>query len=175
MKVKQRISRYLLQGLAIALLASGNVWAQEEGVEWDSLNEQQQRVLKQDQETGGSLGIDRQQRLATGAARWAEMSGKERAAAGERFTAWRSLSDDQRADIRQSYIEFRNLPRDDQQRIRENYRRFRQLTPERRQQMRDRFRDMTPEQRQRVRDRLRDRSRQQRDTTKQHRRQTDGR
>ena len=117
MKVNQKVRSFMLRSLAVALLISSNVWAQDDAIDWNSLNEEQQRVLTQYQDSWDSLEIERQQRLASGSARWVEMSGEDRVAAQERFKSWRSLSDDQRTNIRQSYQEFRNLPRQDQQRI----------------------------------------------------------
>ena len=85
MKAKEKILNYVVQSLAVALLVSSNAWAQDDAVDWDGLNEQQQRVLHTYQDSWDSFDAARQQRLATGSARWVEMSGEERAAATERF------------------------------------------------------------------------------------------
>ncbi len=92
MKANEKLLNYLLRSLAVLVLLCSNAFAQEDAIDWNSLNEPQQRVLQQYQKSWDSLDVARQHRLASGSARWVEMSGKDRAAAQERFTTWRSLA-----------------------------------------------------------------------------------
>ena len=117
MKFRTRVRKTMTHSVALLML-TGNVLAQDEAVEWNSMNEQQQRVLSQYAKSWDRLDVPRQKRLAAGAARWVEMSGDDRAAAQKRFRAWRDFSDDQRRNIRRNYREFQDLPREDRQRIR---------------------------------------------------------
>ena len=140
-----------------ALLLAGLATADDNGVAWNSLAPEQQKVLARFQGDWSTLTPERQERLALGADRWVHMDAEQRSAAQQRFGQWRKLSDDRRELIRERYQLYKSLSPEEQKRIRENYQRFRELRQERRELLRERFRDMTPEQRQRLRDRLSDR------------------
>ena len=78
--------------IAIAmLLFAGLANAQDEGVAWESLSEQQQRVLSSFSDNWDSLDAARQTRLAKGADRWSDMTPQQRNAAQNRFKQWRGL------------------------------------------------------------------------------------
>ncbi len=92
--------------------------------------------LGQVQGQWGSLPPERQQALATGAARWLSMTPEQRTAARGRFQTWQQLPPEQRAVIRQRWQRFQQLPPEQQQAVRQNFRAFSQLPPEQRQQLR---------------------------------------
>ena len=62
-----------------------NAAAYADGVEWDSLSEDQKALLSAQQEGWDTLDAARQERLARGAERWLGMDARERSAARERF------------------------------------------------------------------------------------------
>ena len=83
--------------VAIAmLLFTGLAIAQDEGVAWEALSEEQQRVLSNFSENWDSLEPARQTRLSSGADRWSRMTPEQRDAAQGRFKQWRGLAPDRR-------------------------------------------------------------------------------
>ncbi|MFQ6006009.1 MAG: DUF3106 domain-containing protein, partial [Woeseia sp.] len=94
---------------SLLLVISGASMAQDENISWDSLSEEQQRVLGPIADSWDTLVPERQARLSAGAQRWAGMSRRERAAAQKRFQAWRSLTDEQRDVIRSRYRDFQRM------------------------------------------------------------------
>ena len=90
MKVKWIVSI----SASLILLLSGVTLAQDEHISWDSLSEEQQRVLGPFGESWDTFTAERQARLSAGAERWAGMSRRERNAAKDRFQSWRQLPDE---------------------------------------------------------------------------------
>ena len=79
--------------IAVAmLLFAGLANAQDDGVAWEALSEQQQRGLSNFSENWDSLDAARQSRLAMGADRWSKMTPEQRNAAQNRFKQWRDLA-----------------------------------------------------------------------------------
>ena len=154
--------RVLLRPLlltAAILLAAGMASAEDAGVAWDDLDEQQQRVLNGFAGSWDSLAADRQTRLSVGADRWVHMTPDQRNAAQTRFSHWRDIQPERRALIRDRYKQYRGMSPADQKRVRDNFRRFNRMPTERRKMLRDRYRNMTPDQRKRLRDRVGDKPR----------------
>jgi hypothetical protein len=87
--------------VAVAMFVlSGLANAQEDGVAWDALNEEQQRVLSSFSDRWDNLEPERQKRLSMGADRWSNMTPKQRDAAQGRFSQWRGLTPDRKSRIR---------------------------------------------------------------------------
>ncbi|MDH5322996.1 MAG: DUF3106 domain-containing protein, partial [Gammaproteobacteria bacterium] len=64
-------SKHLLA--ILALLASAATMA-DNGVDWESLNEEQQQVLRVFADSWAELDPERQRQLSVGAERWSQMS-----------------------------------------------------------------------------------------------------
>jgi hypothetical protein len=126
-------------------------------VPWNSLSQDQQRLLSRLSGQWDQLTPQRQQALASGSQRWLGMSPEQRTQARQRFGQWQQLPQQRREQLRQRWEEFRSLPAARQQAARENYRKFQQLPQQRRQQLRDRWQKATPAQRQNMVQRARQR------------------
>jgi hypothetical protein len=117
-------------------------------IPWNSLSQDQQRLLSRMSGQWDQLTPQRQQALASGSQRWLGMSQDQRTQARQRFNQWQQLPQQRRDQLRQRWEEFRAQPQDRQQADRENFRKFQQLPQQRRQQLRQRWKNATPSQRQ---------------------------
>ena len=95
----------------VALLFFSAALAQENGISWSSLSDDQQEILSRLEQTWDTLPAERQARLSKGAARWAGMSRQQRSEARERFRTWRKLPAERREQIRERAQIFQDLPR----------------------------------------------------------------
>jgi len=148
-------ARIILAVLALTL--AGLAAADDKGIAWEDLTQEQRQVLQRFAGDWESFAADRQQRLSNGARRWADMTPKQRGAAQGRFRQWRDLPADRQQVIRDRYRMYRDMSPAERRRIQQNYVRFRQLQNERRKRLHDKFRSMTPAQRDRLRKRMTDR------------------
>jgi len=124
-------------------------------VPWNSLSQDQQRLLSRLSGQWDQLTPQRQQALASGSQRWVGMSQDQRTQARQRFNEWQQLPQQRRQQLRQRWEEFRAQPPARQQAQRENFRKFQQLPQQRRQQLRERWQSATPAQRQNMVERAR--------------------
>ncbi len=124
-------------------------------VPWNSLSQEQQRLLSRLSGQWDQLPAQRQQALANGSQRWLGMSQDQRTQARQRFGQWQQLPTQRREQLRQRWEEFRSQPPARQQAARENFRKFQQLPQQRRQQLRQRWQSATPAQRQNMVERAR--------------------
>ncbi|MEE8221746.1 MAG: DUF3106 domain-containing protein, partial [Woeseiaceae bacterium] len=74
-------------GALLLLAISGVSLAQDEHTSWESLSEEQQRVLGPYADSWSTFTPERQARLSAGAKRWTGMSRGDRKAAKKRFQA----------------------------------------------------------------------------------------
>ena len=125
-------------------------------VPWNSLSQDQQRLLSRLSGQWEQLTPQRQQALANGSQRWLGMSPDQRTQARQRFGQWQQLPTQRREQLRQRWEEFRSQPPARQQAARENFRKFQQLPQQRRQQLRQRWQNATPAQRQNMVERARE-------------------
>ncbi len=126
-------------------------------VPWNSLSQDQQRLLSRLSPQWDQLPAQRQQALANGSQRWLGMSQDQRTQARQRFNQWQQLPPQRRDQLRQRWEEFRSQPPARQQAARENFRKFQQLPQQRRQQLRERWQNATPAQRHDMIERARER------------------
>ncbi len=113
-------------------------------VPWNSLSQDQQKLLSRMSGQWDQLPPQRQQALANGSQRWLGMSTEQRSAARQRFNQWQQLPQQRRQMLRQRWEEFRAMPPARQQAARENFRKFQQLPQRQRQQLRQRWQNATP-------------------------------
>jgi hypothetical protein len=126
-------------------------------VPWNSLSQDQQRLLSRLSGQWEQLPPQRQQALASGSQRWLGMSQEQRGAARQRFHQFQQLPPQRRQQLRQRWEEFRTLPPARQQAERENFRKFQSLPQQQRQQLRQRWQNASPQQRQNMVQRARER------------------
>jgi hypothetical protein len=126
-------------------------------VPWNSLSQDQQRLLSRLSGQWEQLPTQRQQALASGSQRWLGMSQDQRTAARQRFNQFQKLPPPRRQMLRQRWEEFRALPPARQQAARENFRKFQSLPQQQRQQLRQRWQSASPQQRQNMVERARER------------------
>jgi len=161
MKNHNLLRTLVLAGLLSAILVAP-VWADNEGVPWNSLSRQEQQTLKRFHERWDQLPLERQHRLQKGAERWSKMTPEQRQRVRKKFQRWKKLPPEQRQATRERFRKFRQLPPEQRRRIIQRRQWFKSLPPERRQQLKQRWQRMTPEQRQHVRKRFRNVSPEQR-------------
>jgi hypothetical protein len=126
-------------------------------VPWNSLSQDQQRLLSRLSGQWEQLPPQRQQSLASGSQRWLGMSQEQRSAARQRFNQFQKLPPQRRQMLRQRWEEFRALPPARQQADRENFRKFQSFPQQQRQQLRKRWQSASPQQRQNMVQRARER------------------
>ncbi len=74
--------------IAVAAILVWGVAIADDGVKWDNLNEDQQKVLNLYADGWNQLEPERQKRLSVGADRWTRMSDNERRDSEQRFKHW---------------------------------------------------------------------------------------
>jgi hypothetical protein len=126
-------------------------------VPWNSLSQDQQRLLSRVSGQWEQLPPQRQQALASGSQRWLGMSQEQRTAARQRFNQFQQLPPQRRQQLQRRWEEFRALPPARQQAERENFRKFQSLPQQQRQQLRQRWQKASPQQRQNMVQRARER------------------
>src|SRR6202012_3595153 len=84
-------------------------------VPWNSLSQDQQRLLSRMSGQWDQLPPQRQQALANGSQRWLGMSPDQRQQARQRFNQWQQLPQQRRDQLRKRWEEFRSLPPERQQ------------------------------------------------------------
>ena len=136
----------------IVLLFCGVGAAQDTGVDWDQLNDAEQRVLQRFSDRWDQLTPQQQQRLQNGARRWSIMKPEERDQAKERLQRWKQMSPQQRGVFRERYKKFKQLPPEERRLIRERVEKFRQLPAKERKAMRERWENLPLERRRAVKE-----------------------
>jgi Protein of unknown function (DUF3106) len=168
MNIKPGLLGALLLTAVLSAGACAPVWAQganppsapqagAAAVPWNSLSQDQQKLLSRLSGQWDQLPAQRQQALASGSQRWLGMSSDQRTQARQRFNQWQQLPQDRRQMLRKRWEEFRAQPPATQQAQRENLRKFSSLPQQRRQQLRERWQSATPAQRKDMIERARER------------------
>ena len=140
--------RWLALTVVVLILVTP-VFALDDQASWESLSDQQRRVLSaMNKESGWSdLALERRQRLAKGAERWASMTPRQKKRARKRFAQWNKMSAARKKRLRKRYREFQKLSPEEKQRVRKNLKYYRSLPLAQRRELQRQFRTMTPEQR----------------------------
>ena len=97
----------------VVLAISSAVMADDKEISWDSLNVEQQKVLKPYAEKWNSFAPERQQLLSTGADRYSRMTPKQREEAQGRFKKWSGLPEERRNQLRQKHQQYKSLPKEE--------------------------------------------------------------
>lgn len=132
----------------IAWFAFSSIVAVAAELDWNTLDEQTQKVLTPFENEWDGLDQATKRKLFDQAQRWSEASSEERTQAAERFARWQSLEAPQRDELRQRFRWFREQTPKRQRELRRVFQRFRHLPRDERRQLMRRFEAMTPEQRQ---------------------------
>ena len=153
-KMNKTLTHFALTGLlCFSVIISAN--ADTAATDWNQLNEEQQAVLKNLEDSWGDIPDERRQRLITGATRWIDMTPEQREQAKNRLQQWKKASPEEKAEMRQRMKEFHDLPLELKQAMRKKYQWFKDLPEEERTQLRNRWENLSPEKKQEIHDRMR--------------------
>jgi hypothetical protein len=139
---------------------TGSPAAPPEPIAWESLSEEQRKLLTRFESQWAKMPPGRQRALDRGSARFLQMTPEQRAAAQQRFSRWQSMGAQDQQRVRRRWELFNQLSPEQRTAVLEGFQRFRDLPPEKRRALRDNWRNKTPEQRRAMleeirRDRLR--------------------
>jgi hypothetical protein len=153
-KMNKTLTHIAVTGLLyFSVVISAN--ADYAATDWDQLNQEQQAVLKNLEDSWENIPDERRQRLITGASRWNEMTPGQREQAKNRLQQWKNASPEEKAKMRQRMKEFHDLPLELKQAMRKKYQWFNDLPEEEREKLRNRWENLAAEKKQEVLDRLR--------------------
>jgi len=111
---------------------------------WEELNNEQQKILLPFQSSWDSLDNEAKEKLMANTNRWLEMTPAERFVSREKLNRYKNLSQEERTKLQQKYKKFKNLTPQERRQLEQAKRKFLHLSPKEKARLRKKYQQLSP-------------------------------